>query len=146
LQDAISQNPRTQTAPALKPRFSAGTQGRIHPMTRFALFDAGKTNALNLKLSPDQRIQVHTSDERITPSGGRLSLEQVEFAPQGIKNFLREEGDLTFVVRLELEKAITLDAAAGHAIDLAHLENLILPSGLAVVAEKVVTPPTTSLI
>jgi len=65
-------------------------------------------------------------------------LGQVEFAGQRSEDFDGEESNLAFVVLLEVEKAITSDAPAGNAFDLAHFDSGIIAGELAVAAKVVV--------
>ncbi|MCX6924915.1 MAG: hypothetical protein NT154_17135 [Verrucomicrobia bacterium] len=46
---------------------------------------------------------------------------------------------MPFVVFLEVKEAVAPDATPGHAVDVIHFDNGMLPGGLAVVAKEVVT-------
>jgi hypothetical protein len=108
-------------------------------VTWFALLDALEANPLNLELSANQRIQIRPRQNNITPGSGRLGLGQIKLVAQRVKDFLREEGDLAFVVFLKVEESVAPDAAASDALGLIYFDYGVLPSGLSVMAEEVVT-------
>src|SRR5262249_18675446 len=116
-----------------QPGFSARTQGGVHPVAGFALLNAGKSDALDLKLSANQRIQIHACDKGVAPRGRRLSKGQAKFATQSVQNLHGKERDLPLIVLFEVEETISPDAAAGNAVDLIHFHDWILPGGLTVV-------------
>ena len=60
---------RSQPATAPQPGLRARTQGRVHPITRFALLYAGKPDALDFKFLLDQRIQIRSRDKCVAPGG-----------------------------------------------------------------------------
>ena len=108
-------------------------------MTGFALLDALEANALNLEFSANQRIQIRAGDNHIAAGGRRLGLGQIKLVAQRIEDFLREEGDLAFVVFLEVEEPVAPDAAACDALRLIYFDYGVLTGGLSVMAEEVVT-------
>src|SRR3974390_809064 len=107
-------------------------------MAGLALLDPDKPDALDLKFSADQGVQIRARHEGVASGGRGLSLGQVELPAQGIKDFQGKEGDLPFVVLFEIEEPVSPDAAAGNALNLIHFHNGVLPGGLAVVAKEVV--------
>jgi hypothetical protein len=137
LKDAIAQDSRAQATAALQPGFSSRPEGGIHPMTRFALLDACKLDALDFKFSADQGVQVRARHEGVASGGRGPSLSQVKLSAQGVKDFQREESDLPFVVLFEIEEPISSDAAASDALNLIHLDNGVLTGWLAVVTKEV---------
>jgi hypothetical protein len=74
LQDAVGEDACTQTATALQPVLGTRAQGGVHPVTRLALLHAGKPDALDFELGANQRIQIHSRDKSIAPSGGGLGV------------------------------------------------------------------------
>jgi hypothetical protein len=103
------------------------------------LLDALEANTLNLEFSANQGIQIRTGDNNITAGGGRLGLGQIKLAAQSIEDFLREKGDLAFVAFFEVEEPVAPDAAASDTLGLIDFDHGVLPGGLSVMAEEVVT-------
>ena len=107
-------------------------------MTRFALLDACEANALNLEFSANQRIQIRAGDNHIASRGSRLRLRDFQFATEREEDFQREEGDLAFIVFLEVEEPVAPDATASDALSLSYFDHGVLASGLSVMAKEVV--------
>jgi hypothetical protein len=103
----------------------------------FALLDTGEAYALNFELNPNQGVQVHAGDQHIAAGGTRLCLREAYLAAERVEDFERKEGDLAFVVLLEIEESVAAYAAPGDALDLVHFDDGVLAGGLFVVAKKV---------
>jgi len=108
-------------------------------MTRLALLDTCKPDALNFKFSADQGVQIHTSHEGVASGGRGLRLSQVKFPAQGVKDLQRKESNLPFVALFEIEEPISPNAAARNTLNLIHFHNGILTCRLAVVTKEVMT-------
>src|ERR1017187_1400678 len=138
MQFAVGEYARPQPATALQPVFGTRPEDGVHPVTRFALLHTGKAHALNLEFSANQRVQICAGDNHITPGGRRLGLGQVQFEAERVEDFLREEGDLAFVVFLEVEEPVAPDATASDALGLIDFDHGVLPGRLSVMAKEVV--------
>ena len=68
----------------------------------------------------------------------RASVRRLELTLKLREGFPGEEGDLAFVVRLEVEEAVAANAASGDALDFVTLQNRVLAGWLFVVAEEIV--------
>lgn len=53
--------------------------------------------------------------------------------------FLREEGDLAFVIRFEVKEAVALDSGSSNAPYRLHGGHGVVSGGMSIVSEKVVT-------
>ena len=106
-------------------------------MTRAAFGGSQKAHALDFKLHPDERIQIHFRRDDISPRDAGRFAADTELAAKFFKNFRREKGDLALVVVLEIKEAVALDAAAGHAADFRALDQRAFARRLFVVAEEI---------
>ncbi len=138
-QDAIRQDLCPQASAAVQRLLRARRESLILPSARRAFRHAEEAHALDLKLQPDERIQIDAARDHIPPEGGRRAIPQAEARAEFVVDFLREKGDLPPVVRLEVEEAIALDAATREAADLAPFLRRMLSSRLAVMAKEIVS-------
>jgi hypothetical protein len=106
-------------------------------MTRLALLDTCKPDALDFKFSADQGVQIHTGHERVASGGRGLSLSQVKFPAQSVKDFQGKESNLPFVALFEIEEAISPNPAVRNTLNLIHFHNGALTGRLAVVTKEV---------
>ena len=101
-----------------------------HPIARAALLDAGKAHALNLKLDPDQAVEIHTAREL------RPHRSQIQFTRQRLDQFHGKERDLALVVGLVIKEPVPADAAPGDALDLLNGQDRMFAGRLAMMAKK----------
>src|SRR5260221_9144660 len=137
-QHAVRQNLRAQSAAAAQALLRAGREGNVHPLARCALGRAEKADALHLELFADQRRQVGAGRDHIAPKDRWRPIPHAELGAQLLVHFIREKSDLAFVLRLEIEEAVALDAAPGDALDLGAFEHRMPARRLAMVAEEIV--------
>ena len=110
----------------------------VHPVTGRAFTGAEETHPLDFELLTDERIEIDTRGEDVAAQIRGTAFTEFEFGAQLGEHFGGEEGDLTFVVFLVVEKTIAADAAVCDTLNLIDFESRVFPGGLAVVAKIVV--------
>lgn len=94
---------------------------------------------MNLKLFSDQRIQIDAFGDDIPAKHRRTSISNRQIRAQSSVHFDRKEGDLAFVVRFEIEKAVAFQPATRGALNGFHFKHGMLAWRLFMMSEVVVT-------
>lgn len=138
-QHAIVQDSRPQTSPALQGRLGTGTKGLLHPVTRLARLDAKESNALDCEVPPNERLQICSARNNVTAENGWRFLVPTKLVAQRAIDFVGEEGDLAFEIRLVVKITVALDPASGHTLKFIDLHYGVFPRRLPVMAAVVVS-------
>lgn len=96
--------------------FGSCCNSLIHPIARRTLLGALEPDARDLKFLADQVVQVDSLDKYVPPEVRRRCILFGSDGPaKFFKNLPREKGDLTFVIALVIEIAVTHQSASSHA-------------------------------
>lgn len=118
--------------------FGSGGEGFVHPGAGAAFLGAGEEYALDLEFVADEIVEIVARGEDIAAEDGGGFIFYGEFLAEALVNGLVEEGDLAFVVVLEIEKAIAFDAAARDELHLGDFQRWVLPRENIVMPEIIV--------
>src|SRR5262249_2900848 len=86
----------------------------------------------------DELIEIDPPGDHVAPKDRRRLVPDVEFRAQLLIDLVGEEGELPFVVGLEIEEAVPLDAASGKDAKLGAFYHRMLAGRLFVMAEEIV--------
>ena len=98
-----------------------------------------EADSLNFKLLADQIIQIHPTRDDISTHRSSRVIWHLEREAKLLEHLKREEGDLSLVIRLVIEEAITANSVACHAINPRHFDRRVLIRFAAMVAKEIMT-------
>jgi hypothetical protein len=99
---------------------------------------AEEANALQLELLANQGIEINTGDDHVASQDAGRFVHEGKRGTETVENFLREEGDLAFVIVLVVKEAITANSTAGDTFDALGFLQRVIVWRPAVMAEVVV--------
>jgi hypothetical protein len=116
-QHAVGQDFCPKSAASFEGFVSAFVKSLIHPITGSRFARAEKPDTLDIEFGVDQIVEIDSLDDDISPERVRFFVEHPEGIAEKFVDFLREEGDLAFVILLVVKEAVTPDSPAGNAFD-----------------------------
>jgi hypothetical protein len=116
-QNAITQDSGTQAAGTTQGLFRTFPQRPVHPVARAGFLGSEKAYPLNLKLLTNQRIQVHTTDDDVSPVHVYRLCFQAEPGTEPFVRLQREQRHLPLVIDFVVKVSVSSETSASNALN-----------------------------
>lgn len=124
---------------ALEKIASAGNNRTVHPIAGTAFFRPMKPNALDVKILPNQFIEIDAARKHVSSHRARRNALHLQRAAKLIENFERKKCDLSLVILFVIKVTVARQPTAGDALNRRHFDHWKVVRLLAVVPDKIVT-------